>query len=307
MLARRPAVVEPRVAAIGGAGAVRLEVLDEKAMASAVDGAGVLLLTAPRSGARWGQVALTAGSAVVSTCDDPADVKALLSLGPMAKALGLSVVAGAAMAPGLSCLLAWWASAQMDSLSELHVATLGTGGPSCARRRHAALREPTEEWRDGHWARKVAGSGRELVWFPGQTGADCYRLNRPDPLLLTLAFPDLRAVTSRAAVSRRDRFTSWLPMLRPPHPEGTVGAVRVEARGKKGGAAESVIVGATGRPALLAATVAAAAAVYATSGQLRPGAGGLASLAQEPGAILRELHQRGVRVMAFDGASPPAW
>jgi len=156
--------------------------------------------------------------------------------------------------------------------------------------------------------RKVAGSGRELVWFPGQAGADCYRLNRPDPLLLTLAFPGLQAATTRAAASRRDRLTSWLPMLRAPHPEGTVGGVRVEARGRKAGAAESVIVGASGRPALLAGTVLAAAAVCAANGQLRPGAGGLVSVAKDPAAILTELTERGVHLMAFEGAAlSPAW
>ena len=90
------------------------------------------------------------------------------------------------------------------------------------------------------------------MWFPEQAGADCYRINRPDTLLIARAFPGLRFATTRAAASRRDRFTSWLPMLRPPHPEGTVGAVRVEVRGLRGGAAETVVVGAVGRPALLA-------------------------------------------------------
>jgi hypothetical protein len=221
---------------------------------------------------------------------------------------GVPIVVGAAVAPGLSCLLAWWAASQMDQVSEVHVATFGTGGPSCARARHAALSEPVEEWRQGRWARRVAGSGRELIWFPGQAGADCYRLARPDPLLLTLAFPGLRVCTTRAAASRRDRFTSWLPMLRRPHPEGTVGGLRVEARGWKGGAAESVIVGASGRPALLAGTVAAAAAVCAASGELSPGAGGLASLAKDPLRVLAELSERGVQLMAFEGAAlTPAW
>jgi hypothetical protein len=210
------------------------------------------------------------------------------------------------MAPGLSCLLAAWAVTKMDEVTEVHVATLGTGGPACARRRHAALREVLDEWRDGAWARKVAGSGRELVWFPGYSGADCYRVNRPDSLLLTRAFPTLRAATARAAASRRDRFTSRLPMLRPPHPEGTVGAVRVEVRGRRAGEAEVVILGAAGRAALLAGTVAASAAVRAATGRLRPGAGGLASLVSSPGELLAELSERGVNILTFEGGGTPA-
>jgi hypothetical protein len=191
----------------------------------------------------------------------------------------------------------------MDALSEVHVASLGTGGPACARRHHAALREPVEEWRDGAWERKVASSGRELVWFPEQAAADCYRINRPDTLLIARAFPGLRFATTRAAASRRDRLTSWLPMLRPPHPEGTVGAVRVEVRGLRGGAAETVVVGAGGRPALLAGAVAAAMAARAASGQLRAGAGGLASLVESPGEVLADLSERGVRLVTFEGAT----
>ena len=155
--------------------------------------------------------------------------------------------------------------------------------------------------RDGETVRRVAGSGRELVWFPEQAGADCYRVNRPDPILLTRAFPGLKSVTTRAAASRRDRFTSWLPMLRQPHPEGTVGALRVEVRGRRRGAAETVVVGSSGRPALLAGAVAAAAAVRAADGRLRPGAGGLASLASAPGEFLSELSDRGVPLLAFEG------
>ena len=41
-------------------------------------------------------------------------------------------------------------------------------------------------------------------------------------------------VTARVAASRRDRLTARLPMLRPPHPEGLIGAVRVEVRGGQG-------------------------------------------------------------------------
>ena len=159
------------------------------------------------------------------------------------------------------------------------------------------------------WARKVGSSGRELVWFPGHAGgADCYRVNRPDPLLLVRAFPEVRCVTTRAAASRRDRMTSWLPMLRPPHPEGTVGGASVEARGRLRGAAESLIVGAAGRPALLASAVAGTSALRAAAGQLSPGAGGLASLADKPGELLAELHERGVQLMVFEGAGAvPAW
>jgi hypothetical protein len=67
-------------------------------------------------------------------------------------------------------------------------------------------------------------------------------------------------------------------------------------------------MGASGRPALLAGAVMAAVAVRAASGELRSGAGGLASLVASPGELLAELSERGVRIMVFEGAEPlPAW
>jgi saccharopine dehydrogenase-like NADP-dependent oxidoreductase len=303
VFSRHPSRVEAIAAAIGGSGAVRLEELSLAGFSRELGGADVVVLASPVPGYPLAKASLEAGVPVVSVSDDPDEVQSLLQLDEEALARGLPLALGAGMAPGLSCLLATWAAQSMDDISEVHVATLGTGGPACAKRRHAALREAVEEWHDGSWVRKVASSGRELVWFPGQTGADCYRVNRADAILLARAFPALRSVTTRAAASRRDRLTSWLPMLRPPHPEGTVGAVRVEARGWRGHASESVLIGARGRPALLAGTVAAATAVRAATGQLRSGAGGLASLVVSPGELLAELSQRGVSVMTFEGAT----
>ncbi|HMK96149.1 MAG TPA: hypothetical protein VK425_01320 [Acidimicrobiales bacterium] len=303
---RQPGRSAVRAAAVGGPGIVQLEQLTRASFGDALCGAQVAILSAPSLGEQLPRAAVEAGVPVVSTSDDPTDVRALLGLGALAEARGTSVVAGAGMAPGLSCLLASWAAGALDELSEVHVATLGTGGPACARRRHAALREVVEEWRDAGWSRRVGSSGRELVWFPGHSGADCYRLNRSDALLLVRAFPALRWVTARAAASRRDRTTSWLPMLRPPHPEGTVGAVRVEVRGRRAGVAETVVVGAKGRPAVLAGTVAAAVAVRAAAGELEPGAGGLASLVKRPGEMLAELSERGAQLMRFEGAQSAA-
>jgi hypothetical protein len=299
-----PARAEAQAAMLGGSGVVQLEELSVPAFWHAVEDASVVVLAVPGPGHYLARTSVEAGVPVVSVSDDPAEVRSLLELDAAAKKHDVAVALGAAMAPGLSCLLAAWAAGTMDEVSEVHVASLGTGGPACAKRRHVALHEAVEEWRDGAWSRKVASSGRDLVWFPDRSGADCYRVNRPDALLLVQAFPALRSVTARAAASRRDRLTSRFPMLRPPHPEGTVGAVRVEVRGWRAQEAESVVVGASGRPALLSGAVAAAAAVRAAAGQLRPGAGGLASLAPSPAALLAELSERGVRIMRFEGAEP---
>ncbi|HET9059195.1 MAG TPA: hypothetical protein VFN61_04685 [Acidimicrobiales bacterium] len=317
VLSRDPSTAQRRAAGLGRPGAITVEQLPPARpggsesrrrikLRALFDGADVVVLACPGPLRVAAETALECGAHVVSTCDDPEVAVDLMDLSDRAASAGRSVVLGAAMAPGLSCLLAAWGAWHLEAAQEVHVATLGTGGPACARRRHTALREPVDEWRDGRWARKVASSGRELVWFPVHGGADCYRVDRPDGRLLVPALPGVHWVTGRAAASRRDRMTSWLPMLRPPHPEGTVGAVRVEIRGHQGGLPRSIVLGAAGRPAVLGGTVAATAAQRAAAGLLLSGAGGLASLCPDPGDVLGELVERGLRLFSFTGDQPSA-
>lgn len=267
--------------------------------------ADVVVLTVAEGARRAAIAAIDNGSHLVAPLDDPADVSALLALDARARARGVTVALGTAMAPGLSCMLASCLAGQFDRVEEIHVASFGTGGPACARRHHAALTGVSVDWVDGGWRRRPGGSGRELVWFPEPVGgADCYRAAVPEPLLLQPRFPGCRRITARMAATRRDRLTSWLPMMRPPHPEGLVGAVRVELRGWIGSEAATRVLGVASPPAVAAAAVASAAARWATSGRLgRAGAAGLAELVAEPGLFLRET---GLPVAAFLGAED-AW
>jgi hypothetical protein len=180
------------------------------------------------------------------------------------------------------------------------VAKVGTGGPACARQHHHALGGMAVDWRDGGWVHRPSGSGRELCWFPDPVGAeDCYRAALPDALLLVPAFPGVQRVTARLAATRRDRLTARLPMLRPPHPEGGPGAVRVEVRGRRGGSRDVTVLGSMDRPAVAAGAVAALAALWAVQGRtIRPGAAGLAELV-EPTSFLADLRRRGVRSAVF--------
>ena len=263
----------------------------------------VTVVAEPAAVRRATITALEAGSHVVCAVDDPIDVRQLLELDERARAAGLTVAVGTSMAPGLSCVLARLLAISFDSVDEVHVASFGTGGPACARRHHAALAGIAIDWADGTLRRRAGGSGRELVWFPEPVGgADCYRAALADPLLLSPVFPEARRITARMAATRRDRVTSWLPMLRPPHPEGLAGAVRVEMRGWVEGRPETRILGAATPPAVVGAAVSATAVRWAATGRLtRPGTAGLAELVGDPGAFLKELAAAGVGVSAFEG------
>jgi saccharopine dehydrogenase-like NADP-dependent oxidoreductase len=276
-----------------------------KATPEVLDDADVVVLTTPGGHRTVAEMALERGVHVVSVCDDVPEVRGLLALDAEARERAVSIVVGAAFAPGFSCLLARHAASAFDSVQEIHVARMGTGGPACARRHHAALSETAVDWRDGGWRRRPGGSGRELCWFPDPVGgADCYRSGMPDALLLVPAFPGVSRVTARMAANRRDRLTAWMPMLRRPHPEGMLGAVRVEVRGRRGPSHDAQVLGAIDRPAIAAGTVAAVAATWTADGRLtRSGAGGLAELVDEPVPFLQELARRGVRAAVFEGQS----
>jgi hypothetical protein len=264
----------------------------------------VVVLTQPAGVREGAEAALSRGAHVVTTVDDPSEVRRLLALDGQARRAGRTLVVGAAMAPGLSGVLATFGARRLDVVDQIHVASLGTGGPACARRHHAALSSLAVDWVGGAWHRRAGGLGRELVWFPEPAGgADCYRAGLADPTLLVPAFPGVQRVTARLAATRRDRTTSWLPMMRRPHPEGLLGAVRVELRGWRNGIAEVEIYGATARPAVIAGAVATVAATWTAEGRMaRSGSAGLAELVPDPGWFLRDLHGRGVRTVRFQGS-----
>lgn len=262
----------------------------------------VLLAGPPGTHVELAQHHLAAGRVVVSTSDSIDDVRALLDLDAEARVRGLAVVIGAAFSPGYTCLLARHAGASFDEVTEVHVARSGTGGPACARQHHHALTGHGLDWRDGGWQRRRAGSGRELCWFPDPVaGEDCYRAELPDALLLVPAFPSVERVTARLAATRRDRFSAHLPMLRKPHPEGLVGAVRVEVRGTRDGRSDVLVLGALDRPAVAAGATAALALRWAASGRLPIGAAGLGGLS-EPVPFLTELAAIGIKGAVFDGS-----
>lgn len=266
-------------------------------------GADVAILATPRDHRADAERLLEAGIAVVSTTDGVDDARALLALHDEAGVRGVPVVVGAGFGPGLSDVLVAHAASTFDEVDEIHVARLGTGGPACARQHHRALAGEAVEWRDRTWTSRRAGSGRELVWFPDPVGpADCYRAAVPDAVLLADAFPSATRVTARLAANRRDRLTAHLPMLRPPHPEAGLGAIRIEVRGRRGRATDVAVLGAIDRPAVAAGAVAALAAVAAARGDLAPGARGLgASLETVP--FLAELARRGVKAATFVGGA----
>jgi hypothetical protein len=265
--------------------------------------ADVVVLATPAPHAAVVADYLAAGIHVVSTTGSVNDVRDLLELDHAATAAGASLVIGAAVSPGLSGLLARSLVERLGGCDELHVAVHGTAGPACAREHHRALAGAALGWHDGRWIERRGGSGRELCWFPEPVGArDCYRGELVDPILLHRAFPDVARISTRTSATRRDRLTARLPMLSPPHAEGGIGALRVEARGHDATGQRVTIV--QGIAELMGTATAAMASAMVGLLADRHGRGGVVTTADDDlptGDVLRAVLRYGVRLQAFTG------
>jgi hypothetical protein len=246
---------------------------------------------------------LDRGISVISVGDRLADVEAMMWESERAERSGAALVLGAGMSPGLVGLIARHLTGQLAVVDEIHVAIHGTAGPACARQHHRALAGQASAFDDGAFVSARAGTGRELAWFPEPVGAyDCYRAEVPAPIVLHRSFPDVSRITARMSANRRDRFTSRLPMLTPPHREGGVGAVRVEVRGADDTGARVTLI--AGIAEMVGTASAATALGYLDAhlnggipaGLVLPGDDGL-----DTTALLRAIERRGVRLQEFTG------
>jgi hypothetical protein len=266
-------------------------------------GAAVVVLATAGPHAATAADLLRAGVHVVSTSGAVDDVRELLDLDDTARAAGATLVVGAAVSPGLSGLLARQLVGRLAGCDELHIARHGTAGPACAREHHRALRGWAMGWQDGGWIERPAGSGRELCWFPEPVGArDCYRGELSDPLLLHRSFPEVERISARVSATRRDRFTARLPMLSPPHREGGIGALRVEARGHDAGDARvTLVAGIAELSGTAAAAVAAAFVDHLASGAAPPGVVSTSDADLPTLTLLGAVGRNGVRLQSFTG------
>ncbi len=263
--------------------------------------AAVLIVT-PVPQAGIARPFIEVGIPVVTVSNARRDLDDLFELGDLAVERGVPLVLGASFSPGFSCLLARFAARSFDEVQEVHVAKHGTGGPACAREHHHALASNGQVWRDNRWEERFGGSGRELCWFPDPIGArDCYNADLPDSRLLLAAFPESGRLSARLSATRRDRLTSRLPMLSPPHAEGGLGAIRVEVRGTRNGVRESMILGAVDRPAIAAGAVAAASVLRIALPRELVGPVVLGDARIDTVGMLHDLAGRGVKAAEFIG------
>jgi hypothetical protein len=268
-----------------------------------LDNVDVVVLAQPGRHHADAVALLNRGIDVVSIGDRVDDVAAMIDEADRADTHDATLVVGAGLAPGLTGLIARHLAELFDSIDEIHIALHGTAGPECARQHHRALSGDAIAFDDGAFTTVRAGTGRELAWFPEPVGAyDCYRAELPSPMVLHRTFPQVGRITARVSANRRDRFTSRLPMLTPPHKEGGVGACRVELRGADAAGARLTVIG--GIAEMVGTAAAATACAYVEAllrGDLRPGLHLPGDASVDTTALLHDVERFGVRLQEFTG------
>lgn len=266
-------------------------------------GLGAVILAHPGPHHLVARRFLQRGVPVVSIGDQVDDVRALLDLDALAVEHGVPLVVGAGMSPGLVGLLARHLADSLSAVDEVHVGVHGTAGPACARQHHRALAGTATNLHDGSEITARAGTGRLLAWFPEPVGAyDCYQAEIPAPLIIKRAFPEVERVQARLSANRRDRLTSRLPMLKRPHSEGGIGAVRVEVRGNdQAGARVTLIAGIAELVGTAAAATALAFTDLVLDGGVEPGLVVPGEARLDTLRLLRSTERLGVRLQEFTG------
>jgi len=246
---------------------------------------------------------LDRGISVISVGDQMADVDAMTLESERAMRSAASLVVGAGMSPGLVGLIARYLTTQLASIDEIHVGIHGTAGPACARQHHRGLAGHAVAFDDGSFTTFRAGTGRQLEWFPEPVGAyDCYRAEVPGPVLMHRTFPDAVRISARLSANRRDRLTSRLPMLTPPHREGGVGALRVEVRGADTSGARLTLI--AGIAEMVGSATAATVCAYLDAildGDFPVGLNLPGDERVNTTALLRAIESRGIRLQEFTG------
>jgi hypothetical protein len=303
----RPLAVYDRSSIAARALAGAFDQVETLGSTDSLDGCDVVVLANPvPHGDLVGRL-LRSGVHVVSVAGDMSELRQLLEFDELARQHGVTLTAGAGMSPGLSGLIARWLAESVHTLDEIHVAVHGTAGPACAREHHRSLGSRAAGWIDGAWVERTGGSGRELCWFPEPVGAyDCYRAELVDPITLHATFPTASRISARVSATRRDRLTARLPMLRPPHREGGIGALRVEVRGADAQGRRITLI--AGIAELVGTAAGAAAAAFADLAATSPAASGVVipgDTALPTTALLDRIRDFGVRVQAFTGVPTP--
>lgn len=202
-----PAAAKDAVNEIGPkAVALTLDIMDEQAMARAIEASDAVLNTSGpffRFGIPVLKAVLAAGRPYFDICDDPEPTLDMLKLDSQARETGSTAVVGIGISPGVTNLLALKAYRQMDSVDRL-TTVWNVDGDTAA----AEMGEKKDKAAAAyvHWLEQLTGTvpvyergapaSRKpmepvTVHYPGRGKRDLYRVGHPEAITLGYNFTEL--------------------------------------------------------------------------------------------------------------------
>ncbi len=270
------------------------------------------------------RAALEAGVNYVDICDDYGPVEEILALDEAARQKGIAIITGLGWTPGITNILARYASRQLDEVEEIHIAWTGSASDSkgLAVIMHVFYASTGEvpTWLDGRLVRVKASTGKETVEFPPPLGkVKVFHCGHPEPLTIP-RYIKARTVTLKGALipdwnnrvveifaalglintpARMERMARFIHSIEGIFRVGGVACsgARVTVRGWRDGQPRTISYAVADRMGRLTGIPASIGAQWLARG-LIPQKGAFAPEGCiEPGPFLEELAKRGIKVV----------
>lgn len=202
-----PAAAKAAVQEIGDkAVALTLDIMDELALARAIDSADAVLNTSGpffRFGVPVLKAVLASGRPYFDICDDPEPTLDMLKLDAYARETGSTAVVGIGISPGVTNLLALKAYRELDSVERLFTVWNVDGDTAAAE-----MGEKKDKAAAAyvHWLEQLTGTvpvyekgapkSRKpmepvTVHYPGRGKRDLFRVGHPEAITLGYNFPEI--------------------------------------------------------------------------------------------------------------------
>jgi saccharopine dehydrogenase-like NADP-dependent oxidoreductase len=157
---------------------------------------------------RVARAALKAGAPYVDVCDDVEGTQTILDLDAEAKRRGVPLITGGGLSPGVSNWVAAKMLANDASIDGIKIVWIvkekDPGGLAVLRHMLHMAVAPCPTWRDGvmHHTKGFVPETAEAFSVPGPFNrVEAYDTAHPEPLTLSRAFPRLRLVECKGALS----------------------------------------------------------------------------------------------------------
>ena len=276
---------------------------------------------------------IDAGTHYVSLCDDHVVTDRIAALNGAARDVGVTVISGCGLAPGITNLLAALAAEEIEQVEEIAIAIAASSAdsPGRATTLHllAQMAAPAPAIADHVTEEVRAGTSPKLVYFPDPVGwVETFRSGHPEVTTMPSIYPDLRSLSFRIGLTERAamdvirasaaarllgsekqrrlwlRFAEPLrPAIEAVPPKGAAWtSARVDVRGRTDGRPAAVSLAVVDHLNNLAAVPLAQGALEVGAGRCPPGVH-VPERAFGAAPFLAAVSRRGIRLARLDPAA----